>query len=414
MKNINKEKINIVVLYVYILSYILEGPLRYGLKVIHLSQFIYLRDLLMVFFFMFLLLALLKGKKFDKKVYLLFVVFFVSVFWGIYVNGILQTLFGIKNFLPMFFGLFIANNYLKNLTKIERFYKGAFYLICLGIIVQYIFIDLPWLNYEEEILGANIKGNMIDSIGGIPRLVGFGRSIFHNGILLVYSSIYIGKNYKKNKIITILSLFLGGTCILLTTAKGAIGAYFACAILGVMKSNTFNNLLIKNIIFISVFLMCYLPIYSILIGYSINYENLLELILFASLNDRLLNTWPDAYTIVNKYGNEFLGMGIGGVGAAQQYFSEIVEYSPLDNGFIYLFAQFGFFSFLFIFIILNYIWGANFKNKYDRLNLLFFVGMCIDGIVICVFEFPITLVQIGIILGNISLNYKNKEKLKKE
>jgi len=394
-----REKMVLNMFFVYNLFFVLEAPLRYFLQSVNVSFFIYIRDFILVASVVMMIEAWVQTLRINYRIFIAVLIIISGALWGGYLNGIFQTLFGIKVILPFFFGVFLSKYYCTYKTYFYNMFSIFFMIICTGILLEYFVPDLPWNNLNESVMGIEVASSMTDEMYGMRRILGFGRSIFYNSMLLYLSYIFVFLKYehciKKLIFLTIIGCF----CVLLTTAKGAIGSFFIALILLVLykfkKTKYVGKLLSILLTILFSIGMIMFPVYAIFSTSGFDFNDEISLILFSSFNVRLLWTWPTAYQIINEYGgNELLGLGIGGMGASSWYFSPERLYSPLDNGFVWLFGYFGLISLIIIGYYIVKVIRMNGQPAYE----IFFPALMFNGMFICVFEFPLPQILLGMII----------------
>lgn len=317
---------------------VFSGLARYILSSIGLSALIYLPKILALFL---VILKIIKSR--IKVIHLICgIIFMSSCFIGwLYGAGIKNQLFSCLMYAPLFLGCFFGK-------EIDSYKKWFFFLFCFFMISSFlgIFLDfavnLPWKGLEYEFAGQNIEGNREWDTGGFDRLAGFARtSAGLATILSCFSFFLIGRI--KNNLFAIILFILTLFGILLTTSKGVIIAFLLAGLyLVFIKSSQLKKTI--HIIIISIGII--LPILSIFFEYNIsdNITNPDEVILLASFDDRLLNTWPSIFNKINKENAFFLGTGFGTVGTSAKLFpiKDIGDILAItDSTALYLYTMLG-------------------------------------------------------------------------
>lgn len=336
---------------------VFSGLARYILSSIGLSALIYLPKILALFL---VILKIIKSR--IKVIHLICgIIFMSSCFIGwLYGAGIKNQLFSCLMYAPLFLGCFFGK-------EIDSYKKWFFFLFCFFMISSFlgIFLDfavnLPWKGLEYEFAGQNIEGNREWDTGGLDRLAGFARTSAGLAIILSCFSLFlIGKIKNNFFVITLFILTLFG--IALTTSKGVIIAFLLAGLYIVfIKSYQLKKLI--HIIIISIGII--LPTLSILFEYNIsdNITNPDEVILLASFDDRLLNTWPSVFNKINKENAFLVGTGFGTVGTSAKLFpiKEIGEILAItDSTSLYLYAMLGVIGIIF------YCYQLNLLNAFSR------------------------------------------------
>ncbi|MGE4530470.1 MAG: hypothetical protein AB7C98_04005 [Acidithiobacillus sp.] len=134
---------------------------------------------------------------------------------------------------------------------------------------------------------------------------------------------------------------IAGAGIALTTSKGPLGGwlmvsmYFAGGAL-LRWPRYWMQLWFFAFTFI-LLTMILVPLSALWIHYDPSFHGYINNFLFASFGDRLNWMWPDSLHLLNLDGayHWWVGRGLGGIGAAQQYF-EPARHLAADNLFVYV------------------------------------------------------------------------------
>ncbi|MCU4158205.1 hypothetical protein J1N10_19680 [Carboxylicivirga sp. A043] len=346
-----KLKINIVdliffgIVYSFVL-YAFEAPIRFYTDKMGLGVFIYTKDLAL------LTVALLLIFRQNKivVVYKIMILFFVFLaFYGAIalLNGVVmrQVLFAYKIYISLFIGI-QSYRFLPQLSS--RLIKAVNWLAFfsfLGLLVN-VFYSFPW-----ERAGMDIGGVTVDlsrstvAAGGFKRIAGFGRNWSNPAYFALIATVLNYSFLEKWKIRHILMTILFFIGMLISTNKGAIGAFLLITMFVLIKIRM-PNVILKLGILALLLLVVILPILS--------WSNLLIIdnnmpivyrILFSSFKVRVEEVWPQALDLIMNHGDLLFGRGIGGIGASQIIFEPLL-YHPGDNLFIYLYGLVGVFSFV--------------------------------------------------------------------
>ena len=126
------------------------------------------------------------------------------------------------------------------------------------------------------------------------------------------------------------------------------------------------------------------------------------LLIFASTEDRMLNSWPGTLNLVWDYGNVFLGRGIGGVGYGVSLFDVIVtNLTPIDNFYVFIYGNMGLLGIAFVLLLILSAIKLNktLINEFLLLMLMLFAGESIMSDMADQFS----MIIIGIITGRLLL-----------
>lgn len=330
-------------LLVYLATFVLDSPIRYGLSLVGVPQLMYLRDgMAPVLLAVYLVRGMFWGV-WPKVVLILCVGLFVHTVLGVlFVGNLAQVAFGIKVLLPLLGGC-IAGTLFRNSNRDLILTHGILVLwslAVLGVGLEFLGFPFPWKGFQVEVAGVSIEGNREWSTGGLQRLAGFGRMSADTsyGILLLASLIAFRVSIPARSALTFLSI----AAIVATTTKGAIlASLFFMALVAILSIRP-RAPEISGIAFVSgcAILVIGLPTASLLGWVQVNIENPIQYIFLGSFLDRILNTWPDALALLLESPIPWLGRGVGGIGSPQQYF-EPALFTAGDNQFMYFLVLFG-------------------------------------------------------------------------
>lgn len=315
-------------------SDMMTGPIRYYLSKIGLDFLIYLPKFLCL---IFIVIQIYRGLLTRIMFYVAIILTCSSVISYLHGFGVTSILFSIFLIAPFLFGLSCAQYLKDNETKFVLLFTAVFITTAFGIYLD-MFVDFPWEGFVYSVGGQEIEGTRQWTTFGIDRLAGFARMSATAAFYLVASSLFLFSYTKSWRVKLAIALF-AFPAILLTTNKAGIGGFM----LGLASMFLLG---FPSIYKLSVFsltsLVLYLPVSTLYKNYVVNLNDEVSLILLASFEDRLINTWPSFFTAVNKFGNLFTGVGFGGVGSAIKYFSPNRYLLAVgDNFALYLLGCFG-------------------------------------------------------------------------
>lgn len=374
------KNLDFFAIYFYFLTLVIEAPLRVALDTIGLSSLIYIRELFLVIaIFSYLLQAHL-----DSKVIYLLLGFAFFLLEGIFfTENIFQVLSGLKVFFPFILGFLMMNKYGERCALLKQLYLFVFFITALGLVLDYIFDDLPWKSLSIDVLGASIE----EQSGAVyfdgelyTRPTGFMR--LHNVAATVISyAIGWAIAYRTNRILWAL---MGVLFVSLTTAKAPIAVMLAIFLIVLTMNGQLSRdaFLLKGIALVFMGLMIGLPVLSLFFGSIMNHLNTETLFfIFASFDDRLINSWPRSIEMIADYGNAFSGRGIGGIGYIVTLFDKFVHNpTPVDNFFVTAYGLIGIFSFFGFLFLLYRMLIRKIQTAWDMFMLILFVMIIGNGI----------------------------------
>ena len=367
------KKIYFAIIGIYIITVAFELPIRYILSIVHIGEFIYIRDVLLlagiIIFFLF---------ENTKIVYLYFFIgllFFTLV--GIYfTDNIIEVGMAVKTILPFYYGILLSKKYDNFFLKKDKYLKILFWGIAFGMLLQYIFDDLPWFAMDNpKLLGAEgfTPHEMLVWLDdGLPftRMSGFCR--LHNTTAIYVSYIIIWYIVYKTKW---LYLCLGGLILIGTLAKTSIAIYILLLITLMLKYSSWRKYILALKIQILLFgiSLIFLPVCSLAID-SIQSELDTKAMLFllGGFDDRLIYSWPVTIYNIITYGNIILGRGIGGVGLSTTLFdTKLMIKPPIDNFALFIYGTCGLIGVCLIIYYLNRVIKMRIDSKGKHFILLF-------------------------------------------
>lgn len=251
-----------------------------------------------------------------------------------------QVFLGIYVFVPFLFGLTMAPEIAANLRGLYLYFLFAFVASVIGVFLDYR-LDLPWSGFQYELAGVVIEGTRKWTTFGVERVAGFARASFEVGSIILISSLF-SVSFVKSWLLKLIMWLVGFAAIALTTAKGIVAAYLALTLLILARRLKMSAILRISPYLVAATVIC-IPVYAWTHPVSLNLTNDLYRFLLASFEDRMTRVWPASYELVAKYGIDFLGRGLGGIGSPQARFEPLIS-SPGDNIFVYLFGIVGVFA----------------------------------------------------------------------
>ncbi|MFV9510460.1 hypothetical protein [Tepidibacillus sp. LV47] len=409
-------------LFIWFILNIFNAPIRYYLYKFGISWLIYISDVILIVMIGYGLLMIIRSMRISRLFLFIIVIILFSTFIG-FVNQLrfLQILFGIKVFLPLLAGLVVTKYNIIQHKHFISIYRIFIPIIIIGLVLEHIQV-IPWKGFSYNLGGFTIEGNRAWTTFGIPRLSGFQRASFETAIILFFLdmfyllNIYIRKTKIKIKwvLYDALLFVLSIIGIIYTTSKTIYLAEGTLIIISVIlilwskvNDKVFRRLILVTVKLILFFLLLFAvipPVISFVLPDYINdiilSDNYFTKLLFTSYIDRMVSTWPDAYSLNNYTYFSLFGRGIGAIGAPQKYFESNL-YNPGDNIFVYLNLTFGWIVLLFlIFWIIIHLIKINMNHSKD-ISLIFFllsvfsIGATLNGLESSTFA-----LSIGMLLSN--------------
>lgn len=397
------QKIMLGIYFFYIITVTIEAPLRWLLDLVGLGFLLYIRDVfisLIVFYEIFL-----------RRNLILWIFSSVLLLWALigfyYTENIIEVLWGFKTYLPFLFGICIWKAVIDNPHKLVIFMKIVFILSCIGLGLNYFLENPFWLDIKGTDLGSGATAEGVRDWGiyyngeVYKRLSGFTRLSNTVANIIIYSSfVLLAYTYKGKKIIY---WVLGFPFICSTLIKINIAIYLYGLLLIILfffLDEKRKLLLLKISCMLFILLGILLPVLSNTLLYISEYiDSDTMILLFASFDDRLINSWPGGFHIIWDYGNAFLGRGLGGFGFGVSLFDTKVDIvTPIDNFYLSVYGSFGLLGIGTVLYLLYKIISIKQFTAEVELLLLFAIAFFSIGIMQDMMD-QISLMGLGILCG---------------
>lgn len=325
---------------VYLFSIVLDAPIRYGLSLVNMFPLIYIPKALLLLMVPVLLILTRRASKalFGGALILSF-----YIAWGmVNLRSVWQPLFVLWVFTPLVYALLIGKYFISELARYRRLFLWLFAITALGVLMSPL-IHFPWVGQNIHLGGHSLEVSRQWGTFGFERYAGFSRASYSAATQLLIFAILIVTT-QRNHFYAIPIWIVAGLAIFLTTTKGIFGAYFMITIFFLSGLAFHQNkpwrYMWALLLWLSAILMVTIPISSIFIEYDPSFHSFASKVLFASFGDRLNWMWPDSLRMLNDWPSWMFGLGLGGIGAPQQFFYP-TAFLPADNLFVYLCVDFG-------------------------------------------------------------------------
>ena len=329
---------------IYLMIYAFEGVIRYGLYNIGASNAILLRDGLIIG----PLLLLLAAQATRTRVHPAFFAFGAIV--GL--HGLVSTLnfhnlfpaiYGAVLLLNVLFGFIAAKALVLPSRRVVLLWGVVWVVSVVAVVLDKFFVTFPWTGLETHIGGISVdvsRGWDI-SDGFAKRAAGFTRSSISAAMLLPTIALIIALRMRSYLLRTLM-LFMTVAAVFMTTQKGAVAAIAAVALILATPGFMRYRLLCWAALGFAI-LDVALPIFTS--GLLVDSNG--GVFSLASFGMRITDTWPDAWRWISDNNLFPFGVGLGGIGGAQRFYAADF-FNPSDNLFIFLYANFGVLSFVYL------------------------------------------------------------------
>jgi hypothetical protein len=320
----------------YLSIYAFEGPIRYALYSVGLSDAILLRDGLMILPIVLLVLK----QVFRFRVHPAFFIFAGIVA----LHGVLSTA-NLHTPLPAVYGAMLLLNVLFGFIgarQLMRPGKAVLWILSLiwlasviGIALDKFAYTMPWTGLDPHIGGmtGDVSAGW-DITGFEQRAAGFFRSSIAAATLVPILALLLAAGTRSWLIrSSVLAVTVGA--VFLTTQLGSIIAIATVGLLMLAPSPMRYTLLCAACLGFAA-LDVALPLVTA--GLVVTGNG--GVLSFGPLSMGIVQTWLQAWKwIVNNEIFPF-GVGLGGIGGAQRFYAEDF-FNPSDNLFVFLYANFG-------------------------------------------------------------------------
>ena len=331
---------------IYLCIYACEGPIRLFLHQHGADDLILLRDGLIFVPLVLLFVA----QAFRGRIHPAYLVFAVLIgLHGAIIYASQRTyvpvVYGIKIYANLLFG-FIAARQLCNPGRRTMLLLSVVWLVSIGALILDKYVTtMPWVGLE-----ANIGGIQVDVArdwfvqGADKRAGGLMRSSIFAAALMPVLTFLLASRV-RGFVLRSAILFAGLFAVFLTTQKGAV-----LAMAGVTAALTISNLPYRQYWLLRATALGFaamavgLPIFTT--GLLVNVDNA-GTFSVSSLLMRIGSTWPDAWHWISLNQIFPFGVGLGGIGGPQRFYAKDWT-NPADNLFVYMYANFGLMTFVYL------------------------------------------------------------------
>ncbi len=231
-----------------------------------------------------------------------------------------------------------------------------FFIATAGVLINIMF-RYPWVDASYEVMGRQMVAARDWQAYGMQRLSGLTRASYTAAaqILICYVALE-----HRTKSLAWRAVYWTAGCVAIyyTTSKSPLLAmaclpivYFLVGRIRETKA-TRRRWAAVGIVAFWIALVFAGPFLALTYGPALYPAGTGAGADYSSFADRVLNTWPNAIAMIDRYDpvQWIFGRGLGSIGSPQQL-AHPDSYNPADNLAIYLFVTFGVASFLFGFLL---------------------------------------------------------------
>ncbi|HEU5048441.1 MAG TPA: hypothetical protein VFT64_11440 [Rickettsiales bacterium] len=328
---------------IYLLCYVFEGALRYGLHLAGADAMIFLRDALLLLPLAIIFLHQLLHKKLHPAFLIFFAVIVLHGFVILVNMKSAQAIaYGAKILITMVAGALGMRPLLAPSRKVLMLLLLVWAVSLGAICADKYFVQMPWVGMETQIEGVKVDISRDWQVSGAEkRAAGLMRDSIHAAMVMPLMALVLIFNLQNLPLRLFVAL---GTlpALVWTTQKGAIIAYLIT--LGLMALNPKRpiNMLRLGVCF-TIALCIALP----LVFQDYTMPNADGVFSFYSFYLRIEWMWPDAWKWIHAHDAFPFGVGLGGIGGAQRVYAPD-DVNAADNLFILMYAYFGVMTFVYL------------------------------------------------------------------
>lgn len=254
-----------------------------------------------------------------------------------------QAAFGAFSWFPFVFGALCESTLVGSWKRVVPYIALLWTCAAAGVVLDAL-TEVPWIGARYELGGVEITVSRQWWATAFERVAGFSRGSVEAAAQLLFFAIPLVVLTRATGTRWLLWAATG-VLVALTTTKKAVGVYLLLTMLmPVMASNglhgQFRVRVQRTLPIAAALIGAGLPVSTLFVHYHLQFDSPITYLIFKSFAERLTITWPEGFRLASEHGSVLLGRGIGGIGAAQNYF-EPSMYTYGDNLYLYLYASLG-------------------------------------------------------------------------
>lgn len=369
------------------------GALRFYLDMAGVSALLYLPKLACL-----AAVALeLPGARNKPGVWLVLFALLVSSLLALLHGATLRNIgFSVFIYLPLLFGLF-CGSYLERRIGLLGWVIGFCLVASLVGIALDMFTSVPWKGYSYMMGDVELTANKSWAFGSTDRLAGFARMSTNLAVMIALYSLFLAA-FMRSRLLRMMLYPLAFGAIFLTTNKSTAAAYLLTLVMLFLAGYRMPS---ATAFFMAVLMGMALPIASLLL--NIPQSEAYSAGLFASFNDRLINSWPNFIEVISSEGWGWWGAGFGAVGSSAAAFplSWLELLAIADNTALYLWGMLGVLGVLLYFLLFPLLLRLHDPGPRVRDALLGIVFCtCLIGWATDVLEVPTATLFLGMAIAH--------------
>lgn len=391
---------------IYLTWSVLYAPIKWIANLSGLGFLFYIPKILLI---LVVIISIFSKKKINKPtLYMVCILLVSSCVSFFYMRNIDQVFFALYIFIPFIFTLYFGEYLISE--SIHRYFIFLWSLTCFGLFLN-AFITFPWAGASIEINGQAVYVAKEWSTYGVSRYAGFSVASWSVASQLLGLGTYLFC-FTKQRYIKLFYFIVTILCMLLTTAKGPIFAFFIMGIVTLISNK--KTYIVKGFFYPPIIIGIGLPLLSYAYFGSISYSGRTGtswLFTAETIYARMTLTWPLAIDFVLSKGNVFTGVGLGGMGSPLGIFYDAIDsfkindFSFADSLYVYTFAIFGIPGIYILLKIVNRAKDMKWRNKEYLFSSFIILELLYFGVVDAPYERDFFICFIGI---SIAILFKRK------
>ena len=331
-------------LFVYLATLALEGPLRWALALAGLPDLLYLRDAIPVGSLAFLLLrgALADGRVDLPIAGVIAVLLIHAALAAMLGVELFAILFGLKIFMFIPYGMAMWPLVRQRLPAAAKALALLYGATLAGVLLNGLVGRLPWEAFEyDTAFGAMSTTREWWTIGGAARLPGFARTSFNAASVLGTTGLLLMVAVRSG---TLRAALAAATlvAVVFTTTKGVVGAFSVAALWLLLQARIGRAAgLGRALVWAAAVGTLVLPL--VVVGLQLGSGSAGASLpdLAQSAWERFSGMWPTAFALLPDGWGVLFGGGLGSIGTPQLYSSAAHHFNAGDNLAVYLIVAFG-------------------------------------------------------------------------
>ena len=321
----------------YISIYTLEGVVRYGLSFAHADTAILARDLL-IWLPLTALLVYQATRLRVERAYLIYAAVIAVHGSIIYLNfrNLAPVAYGAKVLVNVLFGYLAGTVFTHPGRRTLRLFALLWFVGLIGLALEKFFFDMPWVGMSATIGGITVDvSHNWDIVNPLEkRVAGFTRGSIPAATVFPILALLISVRVRSWFLRAFILLTTAGA-VFATTQKGSFVAI--CVVSGLLLAPLrWRVTLLRFACVAFIALMVVLP--TLTNGLMMTMTG--GVFSMASFAMRIQETWPFAWDWILHNEVFPFGVGLGGIGGPQRFYAPDF-FNPADNMFVFMYANFG-------------------------------------------------------------------------